>query len=264
MAVRVSPGLVPSINNAETLDVDRVQARCTRMRKQLGVAAKFLSQGVGTRAWMLTFTYRDDVEWTASQVREALTHLRKWLKRTHKTTLRYVWVLETKARKTGARIGEQRPHYHCVVWVPSTVTKEQLQFDSRGWWPHGFTNAVEAVAAVRYVMKYVSKFDGPSAFPKGARVYGVGGLDDIGRGCRRWVAWPRFVQARASASCPWRRAAGGGWLDGSTGEIWPSEWGIRHFIGNSTRLVRLRTHPPTGFEPEGPFSWITAGAAAAA
>jgi hypothetical protein len=248
-----SAGLVPSINNVETLKVDHLRARCTRLRKNLGVGAKWLSKGAG-QSWMLTFTYRDDAEWKGSHVRDALANLRKWLQRTHGWTLRYLWVMEVKARKSGERIGEERPHYHCVVWVPRGLAVRDLAMDARGWWPHGMTNAVEAVAPVRYVMKYVSKFDSPEAFPKGARCYGIGGLDVVGRSCRRWINWPAFVQARADVRTPVMRRPGGGWL--VAGIAYASEWGVSAIGRGYTRLLRLCTHPPTGIAPVGPFSFL--------
>jgi hypothetical protein len=267
------PGLVTSINNVNTaLDgftVDKLEARCTRLRKNLGVAAKWLSQS-GFQAWMLTFTYRDGVEWEPCHVREALQRLRVWLKRAHNTRLRYVWVMETKARKSGAEVGTIKPHFHVVVWMPVQVCREDLKLDARGFWLHGMTNVEKAVAAVRYVMKYASKFDNEGAFPKGARCYGIGGLDDVGGSVRRWINWPAFVQARAAITDRFERKVGGGWIDRATGEWFPSEFGIVYSTPKSTALVRLHDHGKPSFwgdaDIRGPFNWIrnTGGVAAPA
>jgi len=257
---RADAGLVPSINNvnngelSEPILIDKLEARCTRLRKNLGVAAKWLSQS-GYQAWMLTFTYRDGCEWQPEHVRDALQRLRVWLKRAHGATLRYVWVMETKARKSGEQVGRVIPHYHVVVWMPHQVGQDDLKMDACGYWNHGMTNAVKAVAAVRYVMKYASKFDNAGAFPKGARIYGMGGITPDQRLMRRWVNWPSFVQGNASYTCQWRRAVGGGWLDSSTGEIWASEWGLVCTSRTHTRLKRLRTHPRK-INASGPFSWL--------
>jgi hypothetical protein len=239
--------------------VDKRQARYKRLRKNLGVAAKLLANGPGV-AHMLTFTYSDDVEWSPCHIKEAIRHLRMWLERTYDWKLRYLWVIETKPRQSGARIGEMRPHYHCVVWVPRELSLDALKLDARGWWPHGWTNVVKANAPISYVMKYVSKFEEPDAFPRNARSYGIGGLSKDGRSCRRWINWPKFVQARASISCPWRRARGGGWVD-PQGEIWPSEFGMHRTDKVFSVLVRVRTYPvPTfggqEFQPHGPFNWL--------
>lgn len=255
-----SAGLVTSINNvnnvstaSEPILIDKLEARCTRLRKNLGVAAKWLSQS-GYQAWMLTFTYRDGCEWRPEHVRDALQRMRVWLRRAHGATLRYVWVMETKARKSGEQIGRVIPHYHVVVWMPQQVSQDDLKMDARGYWNHGMTNAVKAVAAVRYVMKYASKFDNEGAFPKGARCYGIGGMGDVGGRVRRWINWPSFVQARAAISDSYGRAKGGGWVNRVTGEWWPAEWGLAFTTSRHTLLQRLHTHDRP-IAACGPFSW---------
>lgn len=256
-------GLVPSINNgkpcfvppfagAETVEVDRVLSRCTRLRKNLGVAAKLLSNAGPRQPWMLTLTYADATAWRPDHAKEAIRHLRQWAHR-QGFALRYLWVMETAARKSGDQLGMVAPHYHLVVWLPHGVSCPPM--DVMGWWTHGLTNTVKAKAPVRYVMKYASKFDNAGDFPKGARIYGMGGLTDSDRRIRRWINWPRFVQGNASVSCSWRRATGGGWLDESTGELWPSEWGLVSLDRSCTRLVRLRTHT-RAIQSDGPFSWV--------
>jgi hypothetical protein len=261
------PGLVPSINNVNTslegFTVDKLQARCTRLRKNLGVAAKWLSQS-GFQPWMLTFTYRDDAPWEPEHVRDALQRLRVWLKRAHNAKLRYVWVMETKTRKSGESVGEVREHYHVVVWVPHQVQQSDLRMDERGYWPHGMTNAVKAKAAVRYVMKYASKFDNEGAFPKGARCYGIGGMGDVGGSVRRWINWPAFVQARAAITDSFHRCVGGGWVDRSTGEWWPSEFGLVYTNAKQTAVVRLHDHGRPFADVAGPFNWIRVSGGVAA
>lgn len=253
-------GLVPSINKVkpadflpEIIEVEKLQARCTRLRKNLGFSAKCLNQGDARTAWMVTLTYARAGDWRPHHVRDCLRHVRQWAHR-QGFKLRYLWVMETQDRKSGDQIGEVAPHYHLVMWIPGAVSLPHL--DRMGWWPHGFTNAVRAVASVRYVMKYASKFDSVGSFPKGARCYGLGGLDDDHVRMRRWINWPSFVQGNASYRCPWRRAVGGGWLDGSTGEIWSSEWGLSSCSRTCTRLVRLCRHPRLVDHAAGPFSFI--------
>lgn len=250
---KVKPGFSEPFGGSQLVEVDKLQARCTRLRKNLGVGAKLLSLAGTRQAWMLTLTYADADGWNPSHVRDALRHYRAWCNR-RGFKCRYLWVMETKTRKSGDQIGQSAPHYHLVVWMPHGL-ENPPKWDSMGWWPHGMTNQVKAVAAVRYVMKYASKFDNEGAFPKGARCYGLGGLTDMDRRIRRWINWPSFVQANASVACNWRRAVGGGWLDSGTGEIWASEWGLVSLSRSCTRLVRLRTHPRR-IEAAGPFSWI--------
>lgn len=263
MNASAAPGLVPSFNNAyrfreadgdaKTHTIDNLKMRCSRLRKNLGVSAKLLSQS-SYRCWMLTLTYADAEGWKPSHIRDCLTRLRNWLKRQYRVGLRYLWVMETQARKSGAQIGKVAPHYHLVVWLPHQVDRDDLKLDDRGYWPHGLTNAVQARAPVRYVMKYASKFDNAGAFPKGARCYGVGGLDSDARRCRWWINLPSFVQGRASIHCRWTRAVGGGWT-APDGQRWPSEWALLDRTRASAELLRVFEHPRI-VEASGPFSWI--------
>lgn len=255
-------GLVPSINNvnggafppsrspAQVLEVDALQARCTRLRKNLGVSAKLLSNAGPRQPWMVTLTYADALGWEADHIRDCLRLMRAWAHR-QGFKLRYLWVMETKARKSGEQVGTVAPHYHLVIWLPHGVSCPL--FDARGWWPHGMTNAVKAVAAVRYVMKYASKFDNEGSFPKGARIYGIGGLSEPDRRVRRWLSWPAFVQARAGVNVAARRATGGGWIVGDSGEWFPSEWGLSYRSAKGPVCVRLHDHGRP-IPADGPYS----------
>lgn len=257
-------GLVPSFNNVKTCfrvddsdvprthDIDNLKMRCSRLRKNLGVSAKLLSESKG-RCWMLTLTYADANGWKPTHIRDCLRHLRQWLWRSFKWRLRYLWVMETQDRKSGPQKGQFAPHYHPVIWVPHQVSQFDLRMDERGWWPHGLTNAVKAIAPVRYVMKYASKFDSVGSFPKGARCYGIGGLDQVGRSIRSWLNLPSFVQGRASIACNWRRSKGGGWQSPS-GQWWPSEWALLERGKHSAQLLRVFNHPRI-VDACGPFSW---------
>jgi hypothetical protein len=250
-------GLVPSINNVKTcpsiiegIEVEKLQARCNRLRKNLGFSAKCLSRGDARTAYMVTLTYARVEDWRPSHVRDCLRHVRQWAHR-QGFKLRYLWVMEAQDRKSGDQVGQFAPHYHLVMWIPGDVALPH--FDRQGWWPHGMTNSVKAVAPIRYVMKYASKFDNAEHFPKGARIYGLGGLDTDHRLQRRWINWPSFVQGNASYTCKWSRAVGGGWVD-PDGQIWASEWGLSCSTRTHTRLVRLRHHPRL-IEASGPFSF---------
>lgn len=259
-------GLVPSFNNVNTFSVDdsedptvhkidNLKMRCSRLRRNLGVAAKLLSLS-SKRCWMLTLTYADAKGWKPSDVRDCLQRLRVWLWRAYKAKLKYLWVMELQKRKSGAQKGEVAPHYHLVVWVPREVSKDELKLDDRGYWPHGHTNAVEAVAPVNYVMKYASKFDNQGDFPKGARCNGRGGLDMAGRNALRWLNYPSFVQGRASVNFRWTRRTGGGWTD-THGTYWPSEWALIDRTSKGAELLRVFKHPRL-VDPSGPFSWLPA------
>ena len=239
--------------------IDKLQTRCTRLRKNLGIAAKSLSRSAG-RCWMLTLTYKRHGDWDGRHTSDMLQHLRKWAMRAYKWTLRYLWVMESKKRLTGPDKGLDVPHYHLLVWLPLQVGQKSLRGDVDCWWPHGRSNCLAVVAAVSYVMKYASKFDSEGSFPKGARCYGIGGLDDAWRRVRRWVNWPAFVQARASISDNFKRASGGGWVDADSGEWWPSEFGLGHITKTYVAVVRLHDHGRPLGDVRGPFNWINEAA----
>lgn len=258
----MTTGLVPSINNVnggdsspQFIELDPKKQRWTRLRKNLGVAAKLLSNSGPRQPWMLTLTYADAHGWKPDHIRDALRLFRAWCTRSG-FRCRYIWVMETKARKSGEQVGIVAPHYHLVVWLPHGV--QPPYFDARGWWPHGLTNQVKAVAAVRYVMKYASKFDNDGELPHGARIYGIGGLSMSDAAIRRWINWPSYVQGNASVSCRWTRRTGGGFANRDTGEVLLSEWGLSSRNKQSTRLMRLRSHPRVIESPVGPFSWVKA------
>lgn len=304
-----SSGLVPSINNVKTpktpsapywesiplvegvetkkhngtgfsdlgegsCEVHNVDARMTRMRRNLGTSAVLHSMtspmGLkGFDAFMLTFTYADESDWSPSHIRDALRRLRQ-LVRARGHELRYCWVMEMKKRKSGSRVGEPMPHYHCVVWLPKghyAATEgaaklagfgvQHLELDTLGYWPHGLTNSCLAVAPVRYIMGYATKGEkcneGP--FPHGARIYGVGGLDATQRGHRRWGNYPRFIRQNAAISDRWVRAPGGGWTD-PHGRHWPSEWALVGRNALYTQLIRVHQHPWLMPDPVGAFCWL--------
>src|SRR5581483_8371569 len=91
-------------------------------------------------------------------------------------------------------------------------------------------------------------------FPKGARTYGVGGLDFAARRARRWLRWPAHVQGNYSS---WDRAArrvGGGWLSPS-GRVIASEF-VCTSVGGVRALLRVARHPRR-IDAAGPFSWLS-------
>ena len=222
------------------IDSEAVEKRrIARLRMQVGVAARqhCVQQGTGVECLMVTLTYAGtNADWRANHVRAFMDTVRHWYKR-RGLKCRYVI------------------HYHVALWVP-TGTKLPKP-DEAGWWPHGMTRIEVARAAVPYLLKYLSKDASKTlgAFPKGARIYGVGGLDHVMRRARRWLSLPRFVQNRSSISDDWRRAEGGGWVD-PAGQHWPSEFECCHVAGKRS-LRRLHTHEPL-IDASGPFCWRVA------
>lgn len=252
------PGLVSvstTCPRSEPLLLDKTELRFSRLRKNLGVAAKLhgLSAPPGWRACMVTLTYRDAHGWRPEHVRNYLHSVRKWLKRLTGDRLAYVWVAEVQTERE-RRTGDAVLHYHVVFWLPKGVTMPKA--DKRGWWPHGMTKTERVrKSAVAYVMKYASKFDSKEGLPHGARIYGVGGLDAAARGVRRWCNWPAFVQARAAVTDCYAPQVGGGWVNRVTGEWFPSEWGLVCSTPRHTCITRIHDHGRPVADVAGPFNW---------
>lgn len=238
--------------DSHTIEIDREAARVTRLRRGVGMAAKWinLTSHASQQKVMVTLTYAapkgDNRDWRPNHIADYLQRVRVWYKRAKGQPLRYVWVAELQARGV--------IHYHIVFWLHKGIHMPRA--DKRGWWTHGWSNTIKAHHPVGYLMKYLSKIEQKTVggFPHGCRLYGVGGLDKSGRDCKRWVLWPSYVRQNAAAGDPFKPAEGGGYLNAVSGERLLSEWaptgsGHRHF-------VRIRTTPRTMPDAGGPFSWI--------
>ena len=220
-------GTRPAIAGA--IEIDPHAVRLRRLKKNVITSARLHEQelqGRRYKAAMVTLTYRDDVEWTPKQVTGYLKAVREWYRRKHGQALRYVWVLELTKRG--------RPHYHVLFWLPKGVSMPKA--DKRGWWPWGFTKTEWARRPVGYLAKYASKGDAERMPPKGARLYGVGGLQLLSRLERAWWNLPLCVREWGTPLDRWRRATGGGWLCRASGEWRPSQWAVV-FLGGRVFAV---------------------------
>jgi len=233
----------------QCITIDRHQSRVTRLRKGVGVGAKALlnlGEGTAENNVMVTLTYAgDNDDWKPRHVSDYIRKVRAWFKdRCPGQRLRYVWVAELQKRGV--------IHYHAVFFLPSGVRMPQA--DRKGWWLHGMTNTLKATAPVAYLMKYASKVESKSigAFPHGARIYGIGGLDAPGAAFKRWVLWPAYVQGNAAVSDRFRPAPGGGYLNAQTGEFLASEFAPTG--GGFSSFIRVRT-TPRAIDAAGPYSW---------
>lgn len=245
------------------ISIDPKQARITRLRKGLGIAAKQLhNQGDKNQCiWMQTLTYKgDNRQWRPEHISRYLDALRRWhYNRTGSKTVRYAWVAELQARGV--------IHYHVIVWLNGALTPPKpdtawRRTDARGlvhieppMWPHGMSNRLRSTAPVAYLMKYASKIESKNVgtFPHGARIHGAGGLDASGRSIRRWVLWPAYVQGNASVADHFKPATGGGYINAQTGELLLPEFAPTG--GGFTSFIRVRTTPRL-LDPSGPFSWL--------
>ena len=230
--------------------VDKGARRLNGLRMAVGFAAR--AHAVSTKghrndvAWMVTLTYAGTNEdWRSDHLTKAMNALRNWCKR-QGFACRYVWVAELQKRGV--------IHYHVATWLPRGV--RMPQWDRAGWWHCGMTNTMKARHATAYLMSYLKKGDleERGALPKGARNYGVGGLDHSLRRARRWLRLPAFVQGNSSIFDDWRRAPGGGWLS-PAGEHVVSEF-ASVFVAGVRCLVRVARHA-VAIDAAGAFSWVT-------
>lgn len=246
------------------ITIDPQQARVTRLRKGLGIAAKQLHNmgPAGQLVWMLTLTYRgDNRQWRPEHISRFLDGLRRWhYARTGSRKVRYAWVAELQGRGV--------IHYHVIVWLapgltppkPDTAWRRTDRWGHRHiecpMWPHGMSNRLRSTAPVAYLMKYASKIDskGVGEFPHGARIHGAGGMDATGRAIRRWVLWPAYVQGNASVSDRFRPAAGGGYVNLEFGPARPL---LAEFAptGGGFKTFRRVRETPRAIDAVGPFSW---------
>lgn len=252
----------PVFGSSDCITIDKHQARVTRLRKGLGIAAKQLhNQGpANQRIWMQTLTYAGtNASWRPEHISRYLDALRRWhYSRTGSNKVRYAWVAELQQRGV--------IHYHVIVWLAGGLTppKPDTAWRRKGrcgvvtvepaMWPHGMSNRLKSTAPVAYLMKYASKIESKNVgrFPHGARIHGAGGLDKTGRDIRRWVLWPSYVQANSSVGEPWKPCLGGGYQNQETGEIVISDWAPTG--GGYTTFIRIG-RGPRRIEPDGPFSW---------
>ena len=234
---------------ARAFPLDNAARRINSLRMQVGVSARQLCARLDELAHeclMVTLTYRGTNDaWQASHVRDFMGHVRKWCQR-RGFKANYVWVAELQKRGV--------IHYHVALWVPAGTRLPKP--DECGWWPHGMTRIEVARAAVPYLLKYLSKDASKTMgdFPKGARVYGVGGLRHVERRTRRGLRLPSFVQARSDVLDDWRPKVGGGWLS-PDGHHMPSEFQMMK-VGGQQCLVRVHEHA-RDWRPDGPFTWLS-------
>jgi hypothetical protein len=229
--------------------LDSQGLRLAKLRMNVGFSARAhaVSEKRAHReqAIMVTMTYAgDNSAWRPDHLKTATDLFRKWCKR-RRLACRYVWVAELQKRGV--------IHYHLIAWLPLAV--RMPKWDRAGWWPHGMTKTEVARNAVPYILKYLSKDASKTFgdFPRGARLYGIGGLDASLRRARSWLNRPSFVQGNGSIDDPWKRAKGGGWVD-PDGVLWASEFRMV-VAGDQRGVVRVHTHPRS-IEASGPFSWV--------
>ena len=180
------------------------------------VQEELMDLEVQFRAAFITLTYRPGIEWAPEHVKELLRHYRRWCQR-HRCEFRYVWVMELT--KAGV------PHYHIVAWLPRGITPPLP--DKQGWWAHGMTQAKWARSPVGYLAKYASKgLDGSQALPRGARLWGCGGVSKDVRAKRSYFLAPGWARSVSEPCGEIKKLAGGWWAILSTGFRVRTPWQV--------------------------------------
>ncbi len=201
--------------------------------------------------WFVTLTYRGVNDWQADHMSKAVQGFRNWCK-SRGYACRYTWVAELQGR--GA------VHYHLLAWLPHGV--RMPKWDRRTvtptgrrmacWWSHGMTNTQPAKAGVGYLMKYLSKLGELTRFPKGLRLYGIGGLNAEGRAVRSWYNLPEW--AKCSYGVGELKRSKAGLLVRATGEI--LEPAFRMLRVPSGAVLQALRELPTRFH-DGAYSSVS-------
>lgn len=148
------------------------------------------------QCWFVTLTYALADAWAPQHMSKAVEAFRNWCRRVE-VPCRYTWVAEIQPRRL-ATTGKAVVHYHLLSWLPQGVRMPRWDMPpsrrARAFWTHGMTNTEKAKAGVGYLMKYLSKLGELTRFPKGLRLYGIGGLNQQGRDVRAWFNLPEWVK----------------------------------------------------------------------
>ena len=201
--------------------------------------------------WFVTLTYKPGIEWSSDHLGASVQGFRNWCQ-SRNVPCRYTWVAELQGR--GA------VHYHLLAWLPVGVRMpkwDRRPATARGkerkaFWSHGMTNVQVAKAGVGYIMKYLSKLGEFHRFPKGLRLYGVGGLNDTGRQVRQWYNLPEWVKSEYGVGDIIRRKIG--LVVRATGEVLPSAF--RVFLVPAGLVVRQLRELPARFH-DGAYSSVS-------
>lgn len=199
------------------------ERRVKRLKKSVwasghlhGISEKGFRSNV---CWFVTLTYRGVNDWCAEHMTKAIERFRHWCQFIG-VPCRYTWVAELQNR--GA------VHYHLLAWLPVGV--RMPQWDKRAtakraaFWPHGMTNTQVAKAGIGYLMKYLSKLGEFHRFPKGLRLYGIGGLSKEGRATRSWLNLPEWTKRLHGVGEVFRQS--GRLVVRATGEILHSPFSV--------------------------------------
>ena len=246
-ASAASPGLVPYKTTAHQQTVNLAPSAVADRRVRSLKRSVWASGHLHALAeldclvsvpWFVTLTYRGENDWRPVHMARAIKGFRNWC-RSRGAACRYTWVAELQRR--GA------VHYHLLAWLPAGVTMPHWDRPTktrRGerapFWTHGMTETDKARSGVGYLMKYLSKLGELTRFPKGLRLYGIGGLTKEGREVRAWFNLPQWAKEAYGVGELTRRVSS--LVVRATGEVLPPVWRISR-IPSGLLLTKLRDVP---------------------
>ena len=200
--------------------------------------------------WFVTLTYENPDGWRADHISKATERFRRWCHR-NGFVCRYTWVAEIQPGRA-VRTGKEVVHYHLLAWLPRNAVMPKWDV-ARGhrlaFWPQGMSNTQRAKAGIGYLMKYLSKLGEFSRFPKGLRLYGIGGLNAAARGIRTWLNLPEWTKRSFGVGDVVRKS--GRLVVRTTGEILSSPYLV--FLLPGALIVRPIAPIPDRFH-SGPYS----------
>lgn len=221
-----SGGRTPEFLGRSRGECVRAAARAARFRRLKRTVYAYADQvtagmqegGRQVEMIMATLTYRELVQFDRKQITEYCRRQSQILRRKG-IEHAYAWVVEMQRRGV--------PHYHVLWWVPKgcRLSKpDQVAVGARApLWPHGSTR-VELARRCGYIVKYATKFDSGVPVPRGSRLFGIGGTCRAWRRIAIWNAHPSWVRDCSTEGDLIRRCKGGGWLNFSTGELYPARY----------------------------------------
>ena len=196
--------------------------------------------------WFVTLTYALANDWQKQDIASALKRFRNWC-RSNRVPCRYTWVAEIQPKRL-ERTGDAVVHYHLLAWLPVGVRMpfwdKQVRLASgkiaAAFWTHGMSNTEIAKSGVGYLMKYLSKLGELTRFPKGLRLYGIGGLSDVGRKVRFWYNLPEWVKLSYGVGEVIRKATA--LIERATGEVLEPAYSVSR-IPSGLLITPLRELP---------------------
>lgn len=207
--------------------------------------------------WFVTLTYAKAHAWAADHLSAAVQAFRNWCK-SKGVPCRYTWVAEIQPGRL-EKTGDAVVHYHLLAWLPHGLNMPKWDRPTRKhggtrapFWTHGMTNTEIAKSGVGYLMKYLSKLGELTRFPKGLRLYGIGGLTGQGRAVRTWYNLPGW--AKLSYGVGELKRVGSALVVLASGEILEPAYSVT--LGASSLVLQLLRLLPERFH-DGAYSRVT-------